>query len=150
MRIGIACSGGGHLKEAQKALKLIESDNYIFWATIYSDHLKSFSHDNNVYYLSDFKQNIFLLFKNLLNSLKIIIVEKPDVIISTGASVAIPLCLISKFIFRKKLLYIESGGQVYTPSKTGRLIYHVADMFIVQWKPMLKNFPKAEYGGNLF
>ena len=33
---------------------------------------------------------------------------------------------------------------------TGRLIYPIADLFIVQWKEMLKLYPKAVYGGSIY
>lgn len=150
MKICIACSSGGHFKEAQKAIKLIEPGNDIFWVTIYSAHLKSLSDKNRIYYVKDFKDNKAMALLNMAQSLYIYLKEKPDIIISTGASVAIPICLFSRVIFRKRLVYIESGGQVHTPSKTGKLLYRFADLFIVQWKETLKYFPKARYGGNLF
>ena len=62
---------------------------------------------------------------------------------------AIPICLISKFM-GKKLIYIESFAKVTSPTETGKLLYKFADQFYVQWKPMLKFYPKAIYLGGIY
>ena len=33
---------------------------------------------------------------------------------------------------------------------SGKLVYPIADMFVVQWESMLKLYPKAVYGGWIF
>ena len=35
-------------------------------------------------------------------------------------------------------------------SLTGKLMYPLADLFLVQWEDMLKVFPKAIYAGGIF
>ena len=75
--------------------------------------------------------------------------ERPDVIVSTGSEIAIPFFYVAK-VLRIKTLYIESWCRVRTPSGTGRLVYPVADRFLVQWEPLLDRFgPKAEFGGRV-
>ena len=39
---------------------------------------------------------------------------------------------------------------VDAPTLTGKLTYKFADLFIVQWKEMLKVYPKAVLGGRVF
>ena len=75
--------------------------------------------------------------------------EKPDVVITTGALVAFPICLIAK-IFGKHIIYIESFARVNSRSLTGRLLYPISDLFLVQWEEMLKFYPKAKYVGGIF
>ena len=74
---------------------------------------------------------------------------KPDVVVTTGAHTAVAMCYIAK-IFRKKVIYIESFANIETKTLTGRLVYPIADKFIVQWHSMLKLYPKAVYGGWIF
>lgn len=50
----------------------------------------------------------------------------------------------------KKIIYIESFARVHNPSLTGRLVYKIADLFIVQWEDMLKVYDKAVLGGGFF
>ena len=82
-------------------------------------------------------------------SLKIMLEEKPDCIISTGALATFPICVLGK-LMGKKVIYIESFARVDEPSLTGKLMYHVADLFIVQWKEMMEFYPNAVYGGGIF
>ena len=75
--------------------------------------------------------------------------ERPDVVISTGAANAIPMCLIAKF-FKKKVIFIETFARISSPSKTGKFMYKYADLFIVQWKELLKFYPNALFGGWIY
>ena len=75
--------------------------------------------------------------------------EQPDVVITTGALLAFPFCLLAK-LMGKKVVYIESFARVYDKSLTGKLVYPFADLFIVQWESMLKCYPKAVYTGGIF
>jgi UDP-N-acetylglucosamine:LPS N-acetylglucosamine transferase len=87
--------------------------------------------------------------KMCFQQLVIFLKERPDVILTTGAGVAIPTCLIAK-VFRKKIIYIESFARINTPNKAGQLIYKFADLFIVQWERLLEYYPKAVYGGWIY
>ena len=75
--------------------------------------------------------------------------EKPDVVLTTGAGVAFPIALIAK-IFGKKVIYIESFCRITEPSLSGKLFYHISDIFLVQWPEMKKYFKRAEYYGGVF
>jgi UDP-N-acetylglucosamine:LPS N-acetylglucosamine transferase len=75
--------------------------------------------------------------------------ERPHVIVSTGSEIAIPFFYIAP-VLRIRTLFIESWCRVRTPSGTGRLVYPVADRFLVQWDPLLGRYgPKAKLGGRV-
>jgi len=146
IKICITCSAGGHLKQA---LTIANSINYKKYLVTYNaPHLSTITEQIKTYFVTHSKRNPLLILRNAVESLKILIKEKPKFIISTGADVAVPTCILGK-LMGAKLIYIESGGQVYTPSLSGRIIYPFADLFLVQWTPALKNFPRAKYGGPL-
>lgn len=147
LKICIACSSGGHYREAVTATQSLSGDKY--FVTFRTQHISEQARKNRFYFVTHCKRNIFKVIHNAVQSYRILRKEKPDVIISTGADVAVPTCILGK-IMGIKLIFIESGGQVYTPSLSGRIVYPFADLFIVQWKPALKNFPMAKYGGVLF
>ncbi|MGE8080467.1 PssD/Cps14F family polysaccharide biosynthesis glycosyltransferase [Peribacillus loiseleuriae] len=73
----------------------------------------------------------------------------PDVVVTTGAHTAVPMCYIAK-LFGKKVVFIESFAKTTTPTISGRLIYPISDLFIVQWEGMKKHYPKAVYGGSIY
>lgn len=80
---------------------------------------------------------------------KILRKEKPDLIISSGAAVAVPFFYLGK-LFGAKLIYIEIFDRIDRPTLTGRLVYPVSDKFIVQWEEQLKVYPKAINMGSIF
>lgn len=74
---------------------------------------------------------------------------KPDVIISTGPGLAIPISIIGKF-FGIKIIFIESWSRVTSKSYAGKALYLFADKFFVQWPDQKeKNYPKATFAGRL-
>lgn len=91
-------------------------------------------------------------FKLLYNTIKSFILYlkiRPKYIVSTGAHTAGPMCLIGH-IFGSKIIYIETFANSKTQSKTGKIVYKFADLFIVQWESLLELYPNAIYGGWIF
>ena len=75
--------------------------------------------------------------------------EKPDLIISAGAAAAVPFFYLGK-LFGAKLVYIEVYDRIDKATLTGRLVYPIADKFIVQWEEQKGVYPKAENFGSIF
>lgn len=148
-KVCLISSSGGHFEQLLRLSRLDKdySVYYVTERTPYSVDKKDTHYVKQINRKEKFLLiNIFLLF---VQSLKIFIKEKPDVIISTGALCVIPSFLIGK-LFHKKLIFIESFAKIKTPTKTGRLIYKISDVFIVQWKSMLKYYPNAVYLGSIY
>jgi len=78
----------------------------------------------------------------------IALIERPDVIISTGAGIVVFFCVFAKLL-GAKLIFIESMARIERPTLTARMLYPFADLFFVQWPDLLKFFPKAKYMGRL-
>ena len=87
--------------------------------------------------------------KNTFLALEILRKEKPDVIISSGAAVAVPFFYLGK-LFGAKTVYIEVFDRIDKPTVTGKLVYPVTDKFIVQWEEMKTVYPKAINLGSIF
>lgn len=85
---------------------------------------------------------------NLAQSAVAVVSYRPHVVVSSGAGVAIASCLLGKLL-GAKLIFVETAACVVQPSRTGKLIYRFADLFIVQWEALLEHYPKAVYGGCL-
>lgn len=87
--------------------------------------------------------------KLLFSAGKIMFREKPDFLITTGALIAFPFCVYAK-LMGAKVIYIESFARVHDRSLTGKLVYPIADLFLVQWESLLEVYPKARYVGGIF
>ena len=102
-----------------------------------------------VYYAKCPRRNPISFVVNFFQSLGVFLRERPNVVISTGADTAISTCLIAK-LFRRRVVFIESFCRIKGPSLSGRIMYRLADLFLVQWEENLKFFPKAEFAGSVF
>lgn len=148
LKVCLICSVGGHFKQMLKLQKAWEGTDH-FYVLFYKPVLDSFLKENKVYLVWSPERNPLLFLVNILQSLIIFLKTRPDVVISTGAGVAIAMCYIAK-MFRKKVIYVEDWCIVENPSFTGRAVYPISDLFIVQRKDLRKFYPKAVFGGELF
>lgn len=89
------------------------------------------------------------LVKNTVIAWKVLRKEKPDLIISSGAAVAVPFFYLGK-LFGAKTIYIEVFDRIDASTMTGKLVYRVADKFIVEWEEMKQVYPKAINLGSIF
>jgi len=81
-------------------------------------------------------------------SVRALLRVRPSVIMHSGPGIAIPIALLGK-IAGAKIIYVENGARVRTPSRSGRLMYRFADLFFVQWHELRTALPKAIYAGSL-
>lgn len=150
-RIMFVASSGGHLEEISQLKKISEKYDNALVTEKNSFGVRQFG--NRKYFVSQINRKeplflpkfIILFFK----ARRILKKEAPDVVITTGALISFPFCVIQKKN-GKKVVYIESFARVNNPSLTGKLVHKYADLFIVQWEDMLSVFPDATLGGGIF
>jgi UDP-N-acetylglucosamine:LPS N-acetylglucosamine transferase len=144
-KIGLICSAGGHFTEMLQLREAFKGHR-IFLIT-YRE--KATLNQENTYYLETWRSPTGFIV-GLIKIFMIFLKEKPDILFSTGSEIAVPPFYFGKFLFRTKLIYLECSAQVYRPSLTGRCVYPITDLFLVQWEFLLKKYgPKAKYVGGL-
>ena len=143
MKICLVCSHGGHLTEILQLMDAFE-DCDTFFITYDSPRTRKLK---NAYLFANLGEKPIKLISSLPRMFKILIREKPKVVISTGAEIAIPVFYMAKLL-RIKTIFIESWCRVNKPSITGKIVYPIADVFLVQWKQLLEIYgKKARYEG---
>lgn len=150
-KICLVASSGGHIEELMQLEILRQKYNFFFMVpktkwTSRLDGEKYFIHDMD---RSNIITKILSLLWMFVEQLPVFVKERPDVIVTTGAVVALPVCIYAK-VLKKKIIFIESIARVYTPSKTGKILGKLADLFLVQWKEQLKCYDNATYGGWIY
>lgn len=148
MKLCIACSAGGHLSEIKQIEEYYKKHKHFFISFKRLDSIE-LAKQNKVYFVVDPKRNPLKLLYNFLQSISILLKEKPDAVISTGAGVALPSLFIAKLMGRKTV-FIESFCRIKSPSFSGKIAYKFVDLFLVQWKENLKFYPKAKFKGAVF
>ncbi len=146
-------STGGHLSELLKLAPLFEEYDYHLVTEKTKANLSLSNKYKTDFLIYGTKRYLFTyLFKfafNCLKSLYLFLKYKPEYVITTGTHTAVPMCYIAHF-FKKKVIYIETFANAKSPTKAGKLVYPIADLFVVQWESMLEFYPKAVYGGWIF
>lgn len=157
-RVLFIASTGGHLNELLQLSPIFNNYDYsLITERTKSNMGLSKKYPNRVHYLISGTYTSLLakitypfkFFANCVKSLYFFLKIKPDVIVSTGAHNTVPMCYIAHF-FKKKVIFIETFANSEGPTKSGKLVYPIADKFIVQWESMLEFYPNAIYEGWIY
>ncbi len=145
-KIGLVCSSGGHLAQLIPLRKWWQHYER-FWVTFNKTDANSLLEGERVYYAYyPTNRSIFNLIRNFFVALKVLWKERPNLLISTGAAVAVPCFYVGKLL-GAKLVYVEVFDHIDAPTLTGRLVYPIVDKFLVQWEEQKRFYPKAEFRG---
>jgi len=145
-KIGLICSAGGHYTEMLQLWEAFEG--YPKFLLTYRE--VTTKDQQGAYYIENIFRGPLAFIKGVTKTFAILLKERPNILFSTGSEIAAPAFYFGKFLFRTKLIYLECSAQVYQPSLTGRFVYPITDLFLVQWEPLLKHYgPKARYVGGL-
>ena len=122
IKVCLVGSSGGHLTHLYM-LKPFWKDKNRFWVTFNKEDAKSLLEGEKVYpcYFPT-NRSIKALIKNTKIAWNVLHKEKPDLIISCGAAVAVPFFYIGKMM-GAKLVYIEVFDRIDKPTMTGKMVY---------------------------
>ncbi len=154
-RVMFISSTGGHLSELLQLEPLFaEYDSYIVTEKTKSNMGLLDKYPNKVMFLvygtkSHLFSYLFKFLYNILKSFVILLKVRPEVVITTGTHTAVPMCYLAK-LFGKKVIFIETFANRKTKTKSGAMVYPIADVFVVQWETMLELYPKAVLGGWIY
>lgn len=148
-------STGGHLSELMQLKRIFNNYDYhiITEKTDTTIKLKN-DYGKRIDYLVYGARNylfsyIFKFSYNVIKSFFLYLKIRPDVIVTTGAHTAVPICYIAKF-FKKKIIFVESFARVNSKSMSGKMINKIADVFLVQHKELLDVYENSTYKGDLY
>lgn len=148
-------STGGHFSELLQLKPLFEKYNsYIItekdktnesYKDVYGDKMFFLPYGTRSKIFSYIFKYFYLCIKTIYLYFKI----RPKYIVTTGTHTAVPMCYLGK-LFGSKIIFVETFANSKSKTLSGRMIYPIANLFIVQWREMLKMYPKAVYGGSIY
>lgn len=149
IKVALVGSSGGHLMHLYQ-LKPFWMNKERFWVTFDKIDARTLLRGEKIYpcYYPTNK-SIKALIINTIIAWKVLKKEQPNLIVSSGAAVAVPFFYLGK-VFGIKLVYIEVFDRINSPTLTGKLVYPITDQFVVQWEEMKKVYPKAVNLGSIF
>lgn len=146
-RILLVASPGGHLLQ-MLALEGAWDGLTRRWVTLRRpDAVHLLAREAVVFAHGPTTRNIPNLLRNLRLAWRTISEYDPDVILSTGAALAVPFFVVGR-LRRRRLVYVESLTRVNELALSGRLVYPLADAFFVQWREAIGR-RKAVYAGSV-
>ena len=147
-RILLVATPGGHLMQLmslQPAWRGLEAT----WVTLpAADSMRLLDGENVVMAHGPTCRNVPNLLRNLVLAWHTIRAGDPDVILSTGAGLAVPFFVVGKLL-RKRLVYVESLTRVEDLALSGTLVYPIADAFFVQWDRAARRRRRARFCGSV-
>lgn len=148
-RLLLVASSGGHLLELSRLSDFYQSKSRAWVTFPTSDARSILSLEQRVYWAHyPTTRNLPNLMRNQRLAVKIMGIESPDVVISTGAAIAVPFLAEAK---RRgiRTIYIESIARVSSLSLTAKLVADWVDEFWVQWPEATQLHRRAQYHGRV-
>lgn len=147
-RVLLVGSSGGHLAQLWNLRAWLQSYGTT-WVTFDTpDAIDLLQDEASVWCYHPTTRSLWNLIRNAWLAVRVTARVKPDVVISTGAGVALPFFLVAK-LFRVPTVFIEVYDRIDSPTVTGRLCRPLADVFAVQWDSQLAFYPGATLIGTL-
>jgi UDP-N-acetylglucosamine:LPS N-acetylglucosamine transferase len=149
MRLLMVCSSGGHLTQ----LHVLEDwwrRHETHWVTFDTEHARALLEGQPTSWaFHPTTRNIPNLLRNFRLAVRTIRRERPDVVVSTGAGVALPFFLLAR-VFGARTVYLEVYDRIMTPTLTGRLCAPLTDVFMLQWPQQQAAYPRGVVVGQVF
>jgi len=147
IKICLVTSRGGHLFQLCQLKPWWKRFDRI-WITDRGVDVEYLLKNEKVYYgYFPESRNLINAVRNFFLGVKILLKEKPEVLVSCGAGIAPPIFIAGKLL-GSKLIFIEAYDFVKYSSLSGRLSALIVDKLLVQHKIQKKFFKNGEYWGS--
>ena len=147
-RLLLVASGGGHLGQLMP-LEPWWSRHDRTWVTFDTASADQLGDDPVVFAHHPTTRNIPNLVRNVVLAWRVLRRERPDVVVTTGAGVALPFFLIAK-VLGIRTVFIEVYDRIDSRSLTGRLCRPLSDLFLLQWERQRELYGSGTVIGGLY
>ena len=145
-RVLAVASGGGHWIQLQRLKPLFDEEDTAY-LTVSEDYRADVG-NARFYTTVDASLNRKLrLFRQAVSVFRVILRERPAVIVSTGASIGYFAIRLGK-LFGARGIWIDSLANAERLSKSGKHVRRHADLWLTQW-PHLADGKGPEYRGSI-
>lgn len=142
MKVALVCSSGGHLAQLHQ-LEPWWRNHDRMWVTFDTEDATALlRNERTVWAHHPTTRNLPNMVRNLRLAWRVLRRERPDLVVSDGAGVAVPFFVLAKML-RMPTVYIEVVDRIETRTLTGRLVYPFADRFCAQWPEQIELYPRA-------
>jgi nitroreductase len=142
MKIALVCSSGGHLAQLYR-LEPWWRSHARMWITFDTpDAISLLAEERTVWAHHPTTRNLPNAVRNLRLAWRVLRTERPDVVVSDGAGIAVPFFLVAKAL-GIRTIFVEVVDRVDSRTLTGRLVYPLTDLFVAQLAEQTRLYPRA-------
>jgi hypothetical protein len=146
-KILAVASGGGHWLELRRLRPALDGMEVVF-VSVHQNYAEQVP-GHRFYSVRDvMRWDRWGIVVVILQFLRILLKERPSVVISTGSAPGLFALLLAKYILRARTMWIDSIANCETLSTSGRLARFAADVWLTQW-PHLQGEDGPYYWGAL-
>ena len=143
MKILLISSTGGHFQALQRLHNFWHKHDCC-WVTFQTNSTELVLRNEKVYWAyCPTNRNLPNLIRNSFLAWRVIKQERPQLILSTGAGIAVPFIILAK-LAGTKTVFIESYTRVKELSLSARLVLPFLDVIYVQWEELTTKYNKAK------
>lgn len=144
----LVSSGGGHLGQLLSLRSWWEKRNRT-WVTFDTEEAQTrLAGETIIPAHHPTTRNVPNLLRNAALAGVVVPRVRPDVVLSTGAGVAVPFFAVARSL-GLPTVYIEVFDRIRSATVTGRLCYPMSSLFLVQWPEQQRIYPGARLVGAL-
>lgn len=145
-KVLLVCSSGGHFKGMQGLSHYWQAIPHRTWITFKTGTTQAELSAERVFWAySPTNRNIPNFIRNLYLAVSILVKERPQLVVSTGAGVATPFLLAAKYLCGSKVVFIESKTRIRDLSLSAKLLRSgkALDLLIVRSEDIVRLYPEA-------
>lgn len=148
-RVMLVGSSGGHLAQLMR-LEPWWSRHDRSWVCFQKPDAQNLLADERVTWAyHPTTRNLRNFARNLVLSARVLRRERPDVIVSTGAGVAVPFFWVGRML-GAHTVYLEVYDRIDSATMTGRMCWPVTELFLVQWPEQQQLYRDTVTAGTVY
>ena len=139
-RVLLVCSSGGHLAQLHRLAPWWGAQDRA-WVTFRKPDAESVLTDERVWWaFHPTTRHARNLVRNAWLAWRVLRIERPDVVVSNGAGVAVPFFVFARLL-RVPTVYVEVYDRIDSATVTARLCRPFTSLFCVQWPEQQRFYP---------
>ncbi len=149
MKLLLVASTGGHLSQLVE-LRDWWSRHEREWVTFDKEDARAALQGESVWHAHHpTTRNLPNAARNAALAVDILRSTRPDIVVSTGAGVAVPFFAVARLL-RIRTAYLEVYDRITLPTLSGRICYPISDAFMVQWPEQQAAYPRSVLVGPVY
>lgn len=143
MKLLLVSSTGGHLSQLL-ILRSWWQEHERRWVTFHKgDAISTLVDEDVAWAFHPTTRNVRNFVRNLFLAWRLMREYRPDLVVSTGAGVALPFFLVAR-LTGARTVYIEVLDRIDHATLTGALCYPISDLFALQWPDQRRQYPEGK------